>query len=493
MLLLFAAACFLPACGGGGGSGSPVPGANAQGLAKVRNLIVMMQENHSFDNYLGALPYMPGSPYHAGPCASTDNACVDGLTCTADAGGVLTCTNVNPDATSTAVTAFHDPRLCVSPDLDHTWFGTHHEVNFIDPNNAIAGLMDGFVRQNDVSPQPDSGETATDDDTMGFYTQDDLPYYYGLAKTFALDDRYFASTLAMTVPNRFYEFAGTSFGHLITSTGESIPPDPKGYQPINGTIFDLLDKHGVSWGEYVDTGDVTELGIPYGALVHTPQPPHFQTFDDFISQAKKGKLPSVSFIDFGISNSEHPPFDIRAGEAKVADVINTVRNSPTWKASLIIFTYDEHGGAYDHVTPPAAVLPDAIPPGQCADNSSPPGSRTPGNGAQCDDSKNQAQKLCAQAASGEPCSTFDQYGIRLPFIVISPFAKPSYVSHTVGDHGSILALIENRFALKDRLTTRDAQANDLEDLFDFDHSPSLHAKIRPAFPPQPSSSDPGCH
>jgi phospholipase C len=493
-LLLFAAVLFSSACGGGGaGSGSPVPSPSAMGLAKVRNVIVMMQENHSFDNYLGALPYMPSSPYHAGPCASTDNTCVDGLTCTTDVGGALTCTNSNLDAGGTPIAAFHDPRLCVSPDLDHTWTGTHHEANFLDPNSAMTGLMDGFVRQNDVSEQTDSGETATDDDTMGFYTQDDLPYYYGLAKTFALDDRYFASALTQTVPNRLYEFAGTSFGHLVTSTGESIPPDPTGYQPIHGTIFDLLDKNGVSWGEYVDTGDLTELGIPYGALVHTPDPPHFQTFDDFISQAKKGDLPSVSFVDFGISNSEHPPFDIRAGESKVADVINTVRNGPTWKTSIIILTYDEHGGAYDHVTPPAAVAPDAIPPGQCADNSDPPNSTTPGNGAQCDDSQQEAQKLCAEANPGEACSAFDQYGVRLPFIVISPFAKPSYVSHTVGDHGSILALLENRFALSERLTARDAQANDLEDLFDFDNVPSLHARIKPAFAPDPHSSDPGCN
>src|SRR5258708_4606726 len=98
ILLLFAAVLFSSACGGGGsGSGSPVPGPDAVGLAKVRNVIVMMQENHSFDNYLGALPYMPSSPYHAGPCAPTDNTCVDGLTCTTDAGGALTCTNSNLD------------------------------------------------------------------------------------------------------------------------------------------------------------------------------------------------------------------------------------------------------------------------------------------------------------------------------------------------------------------------------------------------------------
>ena len=447
VILCVLSALVVNACGGGG-SGSPIPSPNAVGLAKVRNIIIMMQENHSFDNYLGALPYAPNSPYHAAsPCPATDNTCVDGLTCTADAMGKLTCTNSNPEADgSAAVTAFHDPRLCVSPDLDHTWTGTHHEANFTDPNDAMAGIMDGFVSQNDLSEQTDSGDTATDDDTIGFYTQADIPYYYALAQTFAINDRYFASTLAQTVPNRFYLYAGTSFGHLVTTTGEAIPPSTGGYQPINGSIFDLLDKAHVTWGEYVDTSSgTTELGIPYGALVHTPDPPHFQTFDAFMGQAKSGDLPSVAFVDFGISNSEHPPFDIRAGEAKVASVIQALRTGPNWKASILILTYDEHGGAYDHVTPPAAIPPDTIPPGMCADNSNPPSSKTPGNGEQCGDSMQEAQKLCSQAKSGEACSKFDQYGIRLPFIVVSPFAKPSYVSHTVGDHGSILALIENRF------------------------------------------------
>jgi phospholipase C len=140
------------------------------------------------------------------------------------------------------------PRLYIFSDLDHTWLGTHRELNFNDPNNALSGTNDGFVRQNDLTEQSDTaGETPTDDDTMGFYTQADLPYYYALAETFAVDDRYFASTQAQTVPNRLYELAGTSFGHLVTSVAESIPP-PGGYQPIQGTIFDLLDKRGVDMG-----------------------------------------------------------------------------------------------------------------------------------------------------------------------------------------------------------------------------------------------------
>jgi phospholipase C len=242
----------------------------------------------------------------------------------------------------------------------------------------------------------------------------------------------------------------------------------------------------------VDTGDVTELGIPYGALFRLPIPPHFQTIGDFMSQATAGNLPSVAFVDFGLVNSEHPPADIRAGEAQVARVINAVRSGPNWKDSIIIWTYDEHGGTYDHVLPPAVLAPDNIPPGLCADLSSPPNSETPGHGAQCGDSFDESKTLCAEHLPGEPCAGFDQYGVRLPFVAISPFSKPAYVSHTVGDHGSILALIEKRFTGNQHLTQRDANANDLEDLFDFNNAPSMGANVAPSLAPAASSSDPGC-
>jgi phospholipase C len=474
-------------CGSGSGTPGPIPGA--KGLARVNHIIVMMQENHSFDNYLGALPYVPGSPYHAGPCAAGDHTCVDGLKCTAGAGGALTCSNSNPESDGAPpVTAFHARRYCVLPDLDHSWLGTHREINFADPNNSLHGTNDGFVSVNDLTEQIDLGESPTDDDTMGFYNQNDIAYYYGLAKTFALDDRYFSSLPGATVPNRLYEFAATSFGHLVTTTGEAIPP-PGGYQPINGTIFDLLDKNGVSWGEYFETGGATELGIPYGALVHNPDPPHFQPLASFMSQASSGDLPSVAFVDFSLNNSEHPPFDLRAGQAMVAEVIDAVRSGPNWKDSIIIWTYDEHGGFYDHVTPPSAVPPDSIPPGLCADASNP----TPGHGAQCSDSALEQLALCKQAHPGEACiSSFNQYGIRVPFVAISPFAKPSYVSHTLGDHTSIVALIEKRFTNNKHMSARDAHANDLEDLFDFDGAPSMSANVAPSLAIPPSSSDPGC-
>jgi phospholipase C len=129
----------------------------------------------------------------------------------------------------------------------------------------------------------------------------------------------------------------------------------------------------------------------------------------------------------------------------------------------------------------------------CADASNSPASEKPGGGAQCSDSASEQQALCAQALPGEACvSSFNQYGIRVPFVAILPFSKPSYVSHTVGDHASILALIEKRYLGGMHLTARDAAANDLEDMFDFNGAPSMNATINPALAIPPSSSDPGC-
>jgi phospholipase C len=180
----------------------------------------------------------------------------------------------------------------------------------------------------------------------------------------------------------------------------------------------------------------------------------------------------------------------------VSRVVNAIRSGPYWKDSVIFIAYDEHGGFYDHVSPPqapqgSARTPDGIFPGQCADLSHPPASEQPGAGAACNASVPDAESLCPALAQnlGGPypnaCAAFDQLGFRVPFLVVSPFAKAHYVSHTVGDHASILAFIEERF-LNDRasggtgrlhLTLRDQYASPLEDLFDFDNAPSLDTPV----------------
>ena len=503
-LMRLSLAVLLAACSGTGSSPqsqSPAPPA-ATGLSKVNHIIVVMMENHSFDNYFGALAYAPGTPFHtsASGCAADDHTCVDGLTCAPGAGG-LVCSNSNPEDSGPAAVAFHDPSRCVGPDLDHSWLESHHEANFNAPDaTATDSPNDGFVQVNDVSEQPDNGvETPTDDATMGFYTQDDLPFYYDLARKFAIDDRYFASVMGPTVPNRLYLVAATSFGHL--DTADSVPGV---FKPVNGSIVDLLDSAGVSWTDYFING-------PEVAFVRSPgatADPHFQSIQAFVSSASGASpatpLPQVSFVDpaFGGAdeNDDHPPTDIQRGQVFVSQIVNAVRSGPYWKDSVIFITYDEHGGFYDHVKPAlapqgSARTPDGIPPGQCADSSNPPASQQPGGGAGCSASVLDAQALCpalAQNATGPypaSCPSFEQLGFRVPFLVVSPFARPGYVSHTVGDHTSMLAFIEQRFLATDsgggrkHLTLRDQYADPLQDLFDFATSPSLNTAVMQAQPP----------
>ena len=481
-------------------------------VRKVKHVIIVMQENHSFDNYFGALAYAPGSPYHQSSptpggspagCSRNDHACVDGLSCALDAAGNLSCSNSNVDDDGSIVYAFHDPHVCVIPDLDHGWPGTHHEINFGNGNlTLLQPFNDGFVRVNDGSEQRDVlGENATEDDTMGFYNQNEIPFYYDLAQKFAISDRYFSSLLGPTFPNRAYLMAATSFGHL--STNEIIPP-PGGYKPITGSIFDLMDANGVSWVDYFQDLPQAADFRPFPAV---PPDEHFQLLTQFLAQAAgtpgAGTLPQVSFVDpnfgyFGLAveNDEHPPTDIRRGQLYVSQVVNAVRNGPYWKDSVIFITYDEHGGFYDHAKPPAApqggsLNPDGINPGQCEDRSDPPSSEQPGGGANCYFSRSDAAALCpgfsATGAYPADCSNFNQLGVRVPFIAVSPFSKPQYVSHNVGDHTSLLAFIETVFmgsddAVRPHLTLRDLNANPLLDLFDFNSSPSLNTRVNQATP-----------
>jgi phospholipase C len=488
------------------------------GLQKVNHIIIVMQENHSFDNYFGALAYAPGSPYHMpgsgyGGCEPDDHSCVDGLSCLVDASGALHCFNSNLDDNGNQVFAFHDSRRCVAPDLNHSWFPTHQEANYLNPDNTLGqSLSDGFVRVNDLTEQIDNGmESPTDDQTMSFYNQNEIPFYYDLAQKFAISDRHFSSVLGPTFPNRSYLLAATSFGHLTTN--DTLPP-PGGYKPITGTIFDLLDKNGVTWADYFQDAP---QGASFRIFSSTSIDPHFLPLSVFLFQAATGSLPSVSFVDpnFGLTgttleNDEHPPTDIQRGQAYVSRVVNAVRNGPNWKDSIIFLTYDEHGGFYDHAAPPPArqnhaLTPDGIAPGQCADLSNPPASEQPGGGAECasnligstDTTVKEAIQLCPALAANPTgpypanCPNFNQLGIRIPFVAISPFSKPHYVSHTIGDHTSLLALIEKRFlstagnygTTPAHMTLRDRYANTLESMFDFYHSPSLNTPLTQAQPP----------
>jgi phospholipase C len=389
----------------------PARAATPPPNSPINHIVVLMQENRSFDSYFGQL-HFEGQPA-AQPEPNTGNP--------------------NPlNASGPPIKPFHKTNYCETSDLNHSWQGTHHEWN--------NGLMDGFTTQNDINSDNSDTADPTGRRTMGYYDQSDLPFYYGLANTFAVGERYFASVLGPTFPNRFYLYAGTSFGHIANDI-----PAPGGYtQP---TILRLLSKAGISWKIYYSQ-------VPFAGLFSDFQqhPDHGATIDQYYADAKAGTLPQVAFVDpifIGSSNTEtdeHPPSNIQVGEQFSASVINSLMGSPNWHDSALFFTYDEHGGFYDHTPPPAAPVPDNIPP--------PPGSGP---------------------------WTFNNYGIRVPAIVVSPFSKPHFVSDAVNDHASILRFIELRFGLS-ALTNRDAQANPMLEFFDFAHGAF---STPPTLPPAP--------
>jgi phospholipase C len=381
-------------------------------------------------------------------------------------------------------------------------------VNLQHPNHTLsAPLNDGFVVVNEPISTADPGAT------IHYYDQRDLPFYYDLAAKFAISDRAFSSLIGPTIPNRMYSLAATSFGHVTIN--DALPPGLlfKSYQPINGSIFDLLDKYGISWAEY---------GSDFypGSLFRTAATGH-EINSAMLEPALLGQagypLAQVVFVDpnfgaltYAYETDEHPPTDIQRGQARVSTLVNDLRNGPHWKDTVMFVLWDEHGGFYDHVAPPQAPqfdlrTQDGFNPGQCEDASNPPASEKPGGGQECSwnwvqrlnpkahTTLSDAESLCP-ALTANPtgpfpatCADFDQLGLRVPFIAVSPFAKPHYVSHVVSDHTSLLAFIEARFLRTgsqiSHLTGRDAAASTLEDLFDFTNAPSLNTDVTMAAPP----------
>jgi len=279
-------------------------------------------------------------------------------------------------------------------------------------------------------------------EAMGYFTKSDLPFSCGLASVFPIADRYFSSVMGQTNPNRRYLFAGTSIGLVSDALPLVLPP--------NGTIFDQFNAHSIRWKEYYS--DVPTIGVFLPLLGKPAYTSHLAHVDQFFVDAAAGALPAFSLVEPDYRHqSEENPQDIQFGDQFVGKVVNAVMASPNWHKTMLIWTYDEHGGYYDHVAPPAAIPPDDIAP---------------------------------VLSASDPPGAFDRYGFRVPCAVVSPYAKAHHVSHTVYDHTSILKTVEVKWNLP-ALTRRDANANSLWDMVD------LHAK--PAFlkPPKlPAPTDP---
>lgn len=371
-------------------------------ITNLQHIVVLMQENRSYDHYFGML-HERDQP-ESEPLPSVGNP--------------------NPLDPAETILPSLQARYCETDDLEHSWNATHAEIN--------GGTMDGFTAANVTDSDP-TGSRA-----MGVYDNQKLPFYYWLADNFAVADRYFASVPGPTFPNRFYFLTGTSFGHIRN--------DIQVYN--QKTIFESLEDAGVSWNIYLASVQV-ELFFKF---VQDHAAGHVLPIAQYYTDAKNGTLPQVAFLesdplgDANHESDEHPPANEQVGQQFTHDVLDALVRSPNWTASAFILTYDEHGGYADHVPPPAAVPPDDIPP---------------------------------MLQPGDTLAEFDQLGIRVPALVVSPWAKAHYVSHTMYDHTSVLKLIETRFGLAP-LTRRDAAANDMLDMFDFTRMSSPHPSLPPA-------------
>ena len=375
-------------------------------LPQVAHIVVLMMENHSFDNRFGVLGRG------------------DGLEIGADGQPV----NANPDGRGQHVRAFAMPSTCQLPTQPASdWFAAHRSWN--------GGANDGFV----TSP---SGPVA-----MGYFTREQLPFCAATAETFTLCDRWFAPCLAGTFVNRRYLLAGTSLGAVRA------PKNPSDELPSSGTILDALDRHRIPWRNYY----VDHSGLRVFPALLERKAANIQKIDSFYDDAATGTLPAVSFVDPDFEHtSEENPQDVRDGEAFAASVVNAALRSPNWPSTVLVWCYDEGGGYYDHVPPPAAVPPDSRPP---------------------------------ELAPEDPAGGFDRYGFRVPAVVISPWSRPGFVSHTVYDHTSVLKLIEAKWNLPS-LTRRDAAAADLMDCLDFSRTSFPTAPRLP--PPAKAGSVPPC-
>jgi phospholipase C len=440
------------------GPGAP-PVPQDPGVSALNHIIFMAQENRSFDHYFGQLPaYWAAHGY-----ASLQ---FDGLPANAS--------NPGWNAGNT-VAAYHLATECLE-NLSPSWDESHLDWNLQQPMSSTP-RMNGFVwnAANFASNQNKAGATPPYTDTagvraMGYYDGSDLNYYYFMASNFATSDRWFAPAMDRTQVSRLYMFAATSQGYAY-------PPgtNAKDNAPLQAlTIFDSLTRAGVSWKVYytddtctktLATSDTSPSTGPCTFLTQFTKyappnqlPSNVVPISQYLSDVNSGSLPAVSFIESGyVSNrDEHPnpQADIQTGAAYVASLVNPLMASPSWKDSAFILTYDESGGFYDHVPPQATVNPDGMSPIDLQ-----PGDVcTSGAGVDCD---------------------FNYTGYRVPLIVISPFTKKHYVSHTVADYTAILKLIEARFQIPS-LTKRDAAQMDMTEFFDFQNTPWTNPPSPPA-------------
>jgi phospholipase C len=392
MLAVLTAVTIASATGASAGGGAGANGS-APYATPIKHVIIIMQENRSFDEYFGTYPGANGIPMKNG----VPTVCVP-----------------NPKS-GTCDRPYYDP-------LQHNIGGTHgHEQSNIDVDN---GKMDGFIRV------AETDNPTVQPDVMGYHTRAEIPNYWSYADNFVLQDAMFASSSAFSSPEHLDLVSGwsaicssyhvasscqsTFLPARISQKGPAIQPDPN-YAWTDLTY--LLHAHGISWGYYVSDGNVPDC--PNGEYSCRPQPmtphtiqywnplPEFQTVQDdqqvgnvqhvsnFFASAANGTLPAVSWVVPDDAHSEHPSNPINLGQSWVTGLINAVMSGPDWNSSAIFLTWDDWGGFYDHVVPPVVDV----------------------NG----------------------------YGIRVPGLLISPYARTHFIDHQTLSFDAYLKFIENLF------------------------------------------------
>jgi phospholipase C len=402
-------------------------------LGSIDHFVVLMLENRSFDHLLGWL--------------HRDDPRIDGLVGT-ESNLLLPADPNSPVATVTDTAVPTDPD--VDPghelaDVNEQLFGSRAVHAGALPTNS------GFVASYSAKRQQAGKGAGGGGLIMRGFSPANLPVLATLAREFAVCDRWFASVPGPTWPNRFFVHCGWSGGHY------------DGAFRLYGmrTIYEELEAKQCSWGIYLGGGFGQVFLLTH--LYASGRGNNVRTLAEFYRAAQHGRLPSYTFLEpdyfGGNANDEHPPHDLRHGESLIADIYHAVRQSPAWPKTLLIITYDEHGGLYDHVSPPAD--PRYIP-----------------------------------NPKHDPDFDFSRLGVRVPAVLVSPYVPKGTVDHTEYDHTSVLATLTKRFALPGKLSQRVAGAATLEHALSLPTprndtpltvSPAVRAATRPVPPGQPLS------
>lgn len=433
----------------------------------IRHVVVLMLENRSFDNLLGWL-YADQPPYDRPP----DGQQFEGLT--TDLWNPLD--NIDTDGIpfieKVPVEKNGEPKKRRGKEIpnpvDFTLPDPDPGEGFKDTNHQLFLKYDvpllypppptnmGFV-QNYQNAMLYGAFSFGDDPTnpraiMKCYTPEQTPVLSELARSFAVCDHYHCSVPSQTIPNRSFIHAATSCGSV-----NNTPNAQCDARTIFNQIQDAIDagRQDLSWGIFGSNlfsdgkdaagkfgNDHFSLTRLFMTRLHDQQfDANFGTLDDFAEKCGRGNLPSYAFLEPNYGgpgqNDQHPPSDIRPGEKLIADIYNMVKASPAFESTLLIITYDEHGGCYDHVPPPG-------------------GARNP-------DPANRP---------GQDGFLFNRFGVRVPCVVVNPYIKRGLIARPAGyipfDHTSVIKTVQNCFGLEGSLTERDKAAPDFSCLLTLD-------------------------